>query len=100
MDDINKYKQIIKRHTMNIFLWIIFGGLAGWIASLLVGDDAQLGVLGNVIVGVIGAFIGGWLADMFGIGGRPGAERPTTLISFIFAVIGAVILLFVLNLVF
>jgi uncharacterized membrane protein YeaQ/YmgE (transglycosylase-associated protein family) len=85
---------------MNILLWIIFGGLAGWLASVIVGNDAGLGIIGNVIVGVIGAFIGGWVSDKIGFGGEPGADRPTTIVSFFWAVVGAVILLVILNLIF
>lgn len=73
-----------------VVTWIVFGGLAGWLASLIVGKDGQLGVVGNVVVGVVGAFIGGVLfpndADRFDFG------------SFVAAVIGAVILLVVVNL--
>ncbi|PIR37924.1 MAG: GlsB/YeaQ/YmgE family stress response membrane protein [Candidatus Zambryskibacteria bacterium CG10_big_fil_rev_8_21_14_0_10_42_12] len=85
---------------MNILLWIIFGGLAGWIASIVVGSDANFGVVGNIIMGVFGAFIGGWIADRIGAGGAEGAERPTSIMSFVWAVIGAVILLVLINLVF
>jgi uncharacterized membrane protein YeaQ/YmgE (transglycosylase-associated protein family) len=85
---------------MNILLWIVFGGLAGWIASLLVGADTQFGALGNIIVGIIGAFLGGWIADQLGFGGAKGAERPTSLASFAIAVLGAVLLLFIVNLIF
>lgn len=85
---------------MNALLWIIFGGLAGWIATLIVGRGAQYGLLGNIVVGIIGAFIGGWVADRMGFGGAPGADRPTGLISFFTAVLGAVVLLVILNLVF
>lgn len=71
--------------------WVVFGGLAGWIASIVVGKDSQLGIVGNVVVGVIGAFIGGFLfpndADVFDFG------------SFVAAVIGAIILLLVVHLV-
>lgn len=84
---------------MNILLWVIFGGLAGWIASLIVGTDESMGLLTNVVVGIIGAFLGGWIADKTGWGGAAGAERPTTLISFATAVLGAIILLFILNLI-
>lgn len=70
--------------------WIVFGGLAGWIASIIVGKDSQLGLIGNVVVGIVGAFIGGLLlpndADKFDLG------------SFITAVIGAIILLVLVNL--
>lgn len=76
----------------------MLGGLAGWVASLIVGADAGMGILGNIVVGVVGAFIGGWIADSIGAGGEPGAERPTSLLGFIWAVVGAVILLLLINL--
>lgn len=85
---------------VNIILWIVFGGLAGWIATLFVGNDASFGIAGNVVVGIIGAFIGGWVADKLNIGGKPGVERPTNLTNFIIAIIGAIILLILLNLIF
>ncbi|MEK7555591.1 MAG: GlsB/YeaQ/YmgE family stress response membrane protein [Patescibacteria group bacterium] len=84
----------------NIILWIVFGGLAGWIATLIVGNDASFGIAGNVVVGIIGAFLGGWIADKLGIGRKPGVERPTSFVSFIVAIIGAIILLILLNLIF
>lgn len=82
---------------MNIILWIIFGGLAGWLGSEIVGSD--FGILGNVIVGIIGAFIGGWISNMLG-SKDGGAERPTTIWSFVWAVIGSIILLLLTNLLF
>lgn len=86
---------------MNILLWLIFGGLAGWIASMIVGADAGMGIVGNIIVGIIGAFLGGWIADKTGVKeGRPGADRPTTFWAFVWSVVGAIILLVLLNLLF
>jgi uncharacterized membrane protein YeaQ/YmgE (transglycosylase-associated protein family) len=85
---------------MNALLWIIFGGIAGWLASIIVGREEQMGLLANIGVGIVGAFLGGWIADRLGFGGAPGAERPTSLVSFFTAVLGAVILLVILNLVF
>lgn len=85
---------------LDILLWIVFGGLAGWVASLIVGQDAEIGLVGNIAVGVIGAFLAGWIADRAGFGGQPGVERPTSIYSFITAVIGAVVVLLLLNLVF
>lgn len=85
---------------MNFILWIVFGGLAGWIASMVVGNEAGIGIIGNIIVGVVGAFLGGFIADKIGMGGQPGAERPTSIMSFVWAVVGAVVLLLLLNLLF
>lgn len=82
----------------NIVLWIISGGLAGWVASLIMDSDGSMGLLGNVIVGIIGAFIGGFLMDKLGLGGAPGADRPTSIMSFVTAVIGAVVLIFLVGL--
>ena len=72
---------------MGIILWIIFGGLVGWIASLIMGTDSQQGIVLNVVVGVLGAFVGGWIASMFGSVGVTGFN----LYSFIIAIIGAVV---------
>jgi len=86
---------------MNILLWIIFGGLAGWLASIIVGIEEGMGPLPNIIIGILGAFLGGWLADKTGVkAGSPGADRPTGIWSFLWAVVGAVILLILLNLLF
>jgi len=85
---------------LNVLLWILSGGVAGWVASLLMGNDAGLGIMGNIIIGIIGAFLGGFIMDKMGHGGASGAERPTAVWPFVTAVIGAVILLFIINLVF
>jgi uncharacterized membrane protein YeaQ/YmgE (transglycosylase-associated protein family) len=74
---------------MGIILWIIFGGLVGWIASIVMGTDSQQGILLNVVVGIIGAFVGGWLASAFGSTGVTGFN----LYSFVVATIGAVVLI-------
>jgi uncharacterized membrane protein YeaQ/YmgE (transglycosylase-associated protein family) len=78
---------------MNILLWIIFGALAGWIASKIMNTDAEQGALANVIVGIVGAIIGGWLA-------RTVTGNDVTgfnLTSLIIAIIGSVVLLAVLR---
>ncbi|MBL8030275.1 MAG: GlsB/YeaQ/YmgE family stress response membrane protein [Candidatus Doudnabacteria bacterium] len=85
---------------MNLLLWIVFGGLAGWVASLIVGQDASMGLVANILVGIAGAMLGGWLADKLGVGSAPGAERPTGLFSFFIAVVGAILVLAVVNLIF
>ncbi len=83
-----------------MLLWVVFGGIAGWLASIFVGNDPGLGILGNILVGIAGAFVGGWIADQVDMGaGKPGVERPTSIASFLWAVIGAVILLLAANLI-
>ncbi len=49
---------------MGIILWIVFGALAGWIASKIMGRDGSMGALANIIVGIIGAGLGGWLSSL------------------------------------
>ncbi len=80
---------------MNIILWILFGALAGWIASIIVGKNARMGALANIIVGIIGAGLGGWIASLLGLSGVDGFN----LWSLIVAVAGAAVLLLIINLV-
>jgi len=79
---------------MNIIGWIILGGLAGWIASMLTGRRDQSGCLTNIVVGIVGAFIGGFIFDFFGGQGLTGLSFS----SFLVAIVGAVVLLAVVNL--
>lgn len=74
-----------------IITWIVIGGLAGWVASLIAGTDRNQGLLGNIIVGIVGALIGGFVVGLFGGSGFTGFN----IWSFIVALIGAVILLFI-----
>ena len=80
---------------LNIISWIIFGAIAGWVASMIAGENAQQGWVGNVVVGIIGAFIGGLIFSFLGLGGA--VTGPWRIESFIAAVIGAVILLLILR---
>ena len=76
--------------------WIIFGALAGWVASLITGNRSQTGCLTNIIVGIVGAFLGGWIYSL--ITGHT-LFVSWNLTAFIVAVLGAVVLLAVLNLI-
>lgn len=73
--------------------WIIIGGLAGWIGSKIMGTDAQMGIIANIVVGVIGGFLGGWIFTLLGIG------SGGWIFSFITCLIGACLLLFILKLI-
>ncbi len=81
---------------MGIIAWLILGGVAGWIASMIMGTDAQQGILMNIIVGIVGAFIGGFIADLLGFGGNEGWGL-FDIGSWITAILGAVILLFLVK---
>ncbi|AHB40276.1 MAG: transglycosylase-associated protein [uncultured bacterium] len=74
---------------MGILLWIIFGGLAGWIASILMKTDRNQGTLLDILLGVVGAVVGGYLMNMLGQSGVTGFN----LYSFFVAIIGAVVLI-------
>lgn len=72
---------------MGIILWIIFGALVGWIASAIMGTG--YGVIIDIVIGVVGAVIGGWIMSSFGSGGVTGFN----LYSFVVALLGAVVLI-------
>ena len=79
---------------MNILIWVIIGGIIGWIASMIMRTDAQQGILLNIVVGIVGAFIGGLIFN----GGRLEGARPDDLTSFVVALVGAIVLLAIVNL--
>ncbi len=77
---------------MGIIGWIIIGGLAGWVASKIMNTDAQQGIILNIVVGIIGGLLGGWLLGLAGIDGNSGL-----IVSFLTALLGACLLLFVVK---
>ena len=79
---------------MGILVWIIVGGLAGWVASMVMKTDKDMGLLANVVVGIVGAFIGGWALSLFGAGD---VMSGFNVASFLTALLGAVILLALLK---
>lgn len=72
---------------MGILLWIIFGALVGWVASMVMGTNESL--ILNIIMGIVGAVVGGWLMSFFGKSGVTGFN----LYSFLVALLGAVVLI-------
>jgi uncharacterized membrane protein YeaQ/YmgE (transglycosylase-associated protein family) len=78
---------------VNLLVWLVIGGVIGWLASIVMRTDAQQGIFLNVIVGIVGAFIGGLL---FGGSINSGAVTPMT---FLVSLLGAIILLAIVNLV-
>ena len=81
---------------MNFLIWIVIGGILGWLASKVMNTDAQQGVLLNVVVGIVGALLAGFLlTPLFGIGTINSGDfsAPGLLVS----LLGAVILLAIVN---
>lgn len=81
---------------MGIISWIVLGGIAGWLASIITKRNDQMGCITNIIAGIIGAAVGGWVFSLFGGQGVTGFDLPSLLVAFV----GAVIVLAVVNLIF
>lgn len=75
--------------SMELIAFLVLGGVAGWLASLIMGTDASQGIFLNVVVGVVGAFIGGVLFNTFGSSGVSGFN----FYSLAVATVGAIVLL-------
>ena len=83
---------------MNFIIWLVIGGLIGWVASMIMKTDAQQGLLLNVVVGIVGAFVGGWLISPL-LGIPTINQNAFSLPSLLVSLVGAIILLAVVNLV-
>jgi uncharacterized membrane protein YeaQ/YmgE (transglycosylase-associated protein family) len=84
--------------VINLIVWLIVGGVIGWIASIVMKTDAQQGIFLNVVVGIVGAMLGGWfLAPMFGTGTIN--QNNLSFASLTVSLLGAIILLAIVNLV-
>lgn len=83
---------------INFIVWLVVGGVIGWLASILMKTDAQQGIVLNVVVGIVGAAIGGWfLAPLLGTGTIN--QDNLSISSLVVSLLGAVILLAIVNLV-
>ena len=83
---------------MNIIIWLIVGGLIGWVASMIMRTDARQGILLNIVVGIVGAFLGGWfLSPLLGVStiNQSNFSIPSLVVS----LVGAIALLGIVNLV-
>ncbi|NJR80183.1 GlsB/YeaQ/YmgE family stress response membrane protein [Sphingomonas corticis] len=78
---------------MGLIIWLIIGGVIGWLASIIMRTDAQQGIFLNIVVGIVGAFLGGLLFTGGSIN-----NAPLTIYSFLVSLLGAVILLAIVNL--
>lgn len=76
---------------MSIVILLVVGGIIGWLASIIMKTNAQMGIIANVIVGVVGTAIGWWIAGQLGLGGG-------AIVGWLIAIGGAVLLIFILKL--
>lgn len=77
---------------MDLIITLIIGGVVGWLGSLVMKTDAQMGLIANVLIGIVGSFLGYWLAGALGLAPTGGILR------FVVAVIGAALLIYILRL--
>ncbi len=82
---------------INFILWLLFGALVGWLASIVMRTDAQQGALMNIVVGIIGAFLGGFLFSLFTGNNVSVSNSVFDLSSLLVAFVGAVVLLGIIN---
>ena len=78
---------------VGIIIWLIVGGVVGWLASLIMRTDAQQGILLNIVVGIVGAFLAGLIV------GGGSINNEVTIESFLWSLVGAVVLLAIVNLI-
>jgi uncharacterized membrane protein YeaQ/YmgE (transglycosylase-associated protein family) len=82
---------------INFIIWLVIGGVIGWVASMLMKTDAQQGLFLNVIVGIVGAALGGWfISPLVGVGTIN--EGSFSLGAMLVSLLGAVVLLAIVNL--
>lgn len=81
--------------SINFILWLVFGAVAGWVASMIMKKNSQMGFGANILFGILGSIVGGFLASLLGLGGVTGFNIG----SFLIAVAGACICLFIVNMV-
>ena len=80
---------------INFIIWLILGAIAGWLAGQIVKGHG-FGAIGNIVVGIVGAFIGGFLANYTGIGGEATGLNIGSIVT---ATVGAIVLLFLIGLI-
>jgi len=78
---------------MGILSWIVLGGIAGWLASIVTKRNDRMGCISNILAGIVGAFVGGWVFSFFGDAAVTGFNLPSLFVAFV----GAVIVLGILN---
>ena len=79
-------------HSMGFIAWIVLGGIAGWIASMIMNRDESMGIIANIAAGVVGGLLGGWILSAF-----VDVQSKGWFFSFLTCIFGAVLVLWILN---
>ena len=82
---------------MNIIIWLVVGGLVGWVASMIMRTDARQGVILNIVVGIVGAVLGGWILSPL-VGGATINQGDLSVVGLAVSLGGAILLLAIVNL--
>ena len=82
---------------MNFIIWLVVGGIIGWLASMVMKTDGQQGIILNVVVGIVGAMLGGWLISPL-LGAGTINQNDFSLAGLLVSFIGAIVLLAIVNL--
>jgi uncharacterized membrane protein YeaQ/YmgE (transglycosylase-associated protein family) len=83
---------------MNVIIWLVVGGLVGWVASKVMNTDRQQGILMNVVVGIVGALIGGWVLSPI-VGASTINQGDFSIGGLFVSLVGAIVLLAIVKLV-
>lgn len=83
---------------MNLIIWLVVGGLIGWVASMIMNTNAQQGAILNIVVGIVGSLLGGWLVAPL-LGSGTVNQNDFSISGLLASLIGAVILLAIVNMV-
>lgn len=83
---------------MNLIVWLVIGGIVGWLASLIMRTDAQQGILLNIVVGIVGALIAGWFISPL-VGASTINAGNLSLAGLLVSLVGSILLLALVNLV-
>lgn len=78
---------------MGFIIWLVVGGVVGWLASIVMRTDGQQGIILNIVVGIVGAFLAGLIV------GGGSINEGVTLMSFLWSLVGAIVLLGIVNLI-
>ena len=83
---------------MNLIIWLVVGGIIGWIASMIMRTDGQQGIILNIVVGIVGAALGGWvISPLVGVGTIN--QNEFSVGGLLVSLLGAIVLLAIVNLV-